>query len=295
MEHKNRRGHMVFQIDQQAEPSIVALKVENLENMVKYYKEKIGLSVIKRSDKEASLGIKSTQTILIILKEIPKINKKRRTAGLYHTAFLLPTREDLGNVLYSLIIKKVPIIGASDHGYSEAVYLEDPEGNGIEIYRDKPREEWDVKEDGRIAGITIEMDAEGVLQAKSDQPSDRFPEGTKIGHVHLSVSDLKQTEKFYSEILGLDIKERYGEQALFFAADGYHHHIGSNIWLGKNLNVPEAKDRGLDYFTLTLSSTEEVGKVEQQLSSYEVPFTKENKSLVVKDPNGIQIKIDSRR
>lgn len=281
-----------MRIHEEMKLGIVSLKVRDLEKMVNFYRERIGLGVLERSEREAVLGISQSSEPLLRLREIDTSELKRRTAGLYHTAFLLPTRKDLGNILYSLLVKKVSLQGASDHGYSEAIYLQDPEGNGIEIYRDKPHSEWDIKEDGRIEGITIEMDAEGVLGSREDLPSDRFPVGTTIGHVHLSVRNLKETERFYTSVLGLDMKSYFREQAVFFAANGYHHHIGSNNWLGEDLPLPEESDTGLEYFTVQLPNGEELAKMKSYFEENNVEWSEKEGELWITDPNGIQIKLE---
>lgn len=267
----------------------VTLKVSDLEKLSTFY-QLLGLAMLEKSEKTVRLGVQASNTTLLVLKKVPKPNIPRKTAGLFHTAFLLPDRQSLGDVLYTLLSKKLPILGASDHGYSEALYLEDPEGNGIEIYRDKPREKWDIRPDGRIAGITVEMDAEGVLASRSAQPNESFPAGTRIGHIHLSVSDLEKTEQFYTTVLGFDLKDRFGDQARFFAADGYHHHIGTNIWLGRDLPEPVAEDLGLDAYTILVESSAARSKVKNQLDQHNVLVSeKADGSIHFKDPSGISV------
>lgn len=282
----------VFSINPSAHTGAVGLKTANLDKQIEFYTEVIGLEVLALDDGQAVLGIKETETELLILRKITAPSIRQRKAGLYHTAFLLPTRKDLGNTLFALLSKKAPIIGASDHGYSEAVYLEDPEGNGIEIYRDKPQSEWDIQSDGRIAGITIEMDAEGVL-ASRDEATDKFPVGTTVGHVHLSVADLTKTEDFYREVLGMGLKDRFGSQARFFAAGNYHHHIGTNVWGGKDLSAPTEKDLGLDFFTILVPDTESLTALKENLERQGVNDMKvKDKSIVLLDPNGLTVKIE---
>ncbi len=219
-----------FQLSATAHIGRVALKVANLEKMTRFYQEVIGLQVLEQSAIQSTLGVDNT--VLLELHKVQEPLPLTPKTGLYHVAFLLPTRKDLGNALRHYLTIEAPLIGASDHGYSEAIYLNDPEGNGIEVYRDKPQSEWDIRTDGEIVGVTLEMDAEAVIAA-SDGAGDGFPAGTTVGHVHLKVADLMQTEKFYTEVLGLSLKNNFGNQAKFFAAGDYHHHIGSNIWLGK--------------------------------------------------------------
>ena len=154
----------------------------------------------------------------------------------------------MGSILYHLLTKKYGIDGASDHGYSEAIYFNDPEGNGIEIYRDKEMSTWDVRPDGKIEGVTEAMDADGVIGAMV-KIYDGIPSGSIMGHVHLTVHDLVETQQFYENVLGISLKSDFFGQAKFFAAGNYHHHIGSNMWAGKHLPTAEANQPGLAYFT----------------------------------------------
>lgn len=282
---------MPNKIDSAAHIGKVVLKVNDLKKQVQYYTNSIGLDVLHSTNEVVQLGVKKDGVVLLELRKVSSPLSKRRKAGLYHVAFLLPTRKDLGNILYALLKKQVPLVGASDHGYSEAIYLQDPEGNGIEIYIDKPMNVWDIKKDGRIAGITVEMDAKGVLAGR-DQASEKFPAGSKVGHVHLSVADLEKTRSFYTNILGMSIKDYYGNQAIFFAAGEYHHHVGTNNWLGKTIPAPEVSDLGLDYYTLIVSNMQELNKVKDNAEKFkEMVLEEQENSLMLIDPNGIKVKI----
>ncbi|OJG98548.1 glyoxalase [Enterococcus termitis] len=176
----------------------VKLNVQNLDEMTEFYTKMIGLVLLKKEDNRAFLGAQGTSEAIVILEELvdPIVNDK--TTGLYHTAFLLPTRKDLGNSLLWLLQNNIEI-GAADHGYSEAIYLSDPEGNGIEIYRDKPMTEWDIRADGEIIGVTEELDGDAVVGAADGKWLGMAP-GSRIGHVHLQVADLEETEKFYEQL-----------------------------------------------------------------------------------------------
>lgn len=283
---------MTFKIDNNLSIYSVDLNVNDLDAMTTYYKDKIGLSMLEESDNHASLGIKANSQVLVNLIKTDNGEPQIKKAGLFHTAFLVPERKDLGNILFALLQREVPIEGASDHGYSEALYMTDPEGNGIEIYRDKPREEWDIQDDGTIKGVTEQMDAEGVLASRDDHPVDLFPEGTTIGHVHLSVSDLDESQKFYIDVLGMSLKYEFGPQARFIAAGGYHHHIGMNIWMGSNLPKREQYDLGLTRFTLNVSTSEQLSALRDNLKAHSVPVEDEAETFVtVMDPNGIRVTV----
>lgn len=278
-----------FQLSATAHIGRVALKVANLEKMTRFYQEIIGLQVLEHNATQSTLGV--DDAILLELQKVQNPLPVTPKTGLYHVAFLLPSRKDLGNALRHYLTVKAPVIGASDHGYSEALYLNDPEGNGIEVYRDKPQSEWDIRADGEIVGVTLEMDAEGVLAA-SDGTWDGFPKETIVGHVHLKVADLMQTENYFTEVLGLSLKNNFGDQAKFFATGDYHHHIGSNIWLGKNVPAMTENDLGLNYFSFLVPNQAELDRLEKHWKN-RIDYTKdENGSLTVVDPNGITIKFE---
>ena len=205
---------------------------------------------------------------------------------MYHLAFLLPTFEDLGTILRHLIINNVPMIGASNHGYSNALYLDDPEGNGIEIYWDKPENEWDVREDGTIAGITEPMDADAALDV-ARTAFDGMPDGTIMGHVHLHVDDVEKAAEFYGNVMGLGLKYKFGPQAYFFASGNYHHHLGANIWKQGNLEKPDRLAPGIR--TVEWIGTEEdISFIENKLAEQNIEATKNDGALVFKDPAGIE-------
>ncbi|MEC6747838.1 VOC family protein [Marinilactibacillus sp. XAAS-LB27] len=283
-----------YKIEQTASIGSVTLKVKDLNRLSEYYQE-LGLTVIEAAEDKVSLGASGSDQPLLVLKTIQNV-VDRRAAGLFHTAFLLPSRKDLGDTLYRLLVKKVPIGGASDHGYSEAIYLQDPEGNGIEIYRDKPKSDWDIREDGRIAGITIEMDADGVIESRDQSGMvEKFPENTTIGHIHLSVIDLDETQEFYQQ-LGFDLTDQFGDQARFFSAGGYHHHIGTNIWMGKHLPKLSEEDLGLESYSVLLSSEESLEKLKQIIEIRGILVLEDaHQVLSVLDPNGIEVRFELRR
>ncbi|KPG69588.1 VOC family protein [Enterococcus sp. RIT-PI-f] len=278
-----------FQINATTHIGKVALKVANLEKMRDFYAEIIGLTVLHQSADQVDLG--TTNNVLLTLQKVSDPLPLTRKTGLFHVAFLLPTRKDLGNTLIHYIETKAPIDGASDHGYSEALYLTDPEGNGIEVYRDKPRSEWDIREDGEIVGITIEMDAQGVVDA-ADRKQSHFPEDTIVGHVHLKVADLQKTEDFYTQVLGLNLTSNFGAQAKFFAAGDYHHHIGSNIWMGQHTPAMEANDLGLAYYSFVVPDQAALSRLKAHLDEVGAAYkVATDKQISFFDPNGILIKI----
>jgi len=284
---------MTFELNQESFIGKVVLKVNNLQNMTDFYQNKIGLDTLKSSEDFAVLGIQEDDRELLEIRKVENPDPFTMKSGLFHLAFVVPTRRDLGNILYSLLaVKQVDVQGASDHGYSEAIYLADPENNGIEIYRDKPKEEWDILEDGTIKGITIQMDADGVIDSRDSVPKDKMPQGTKMGHVHLRVSNLEKSEEFYSNVLGLDLKYHFGSQALFYAAGVYHHHVGLNTWQSRGATSPTEKGLGLAYFTVKVPHEEALNEVKENIqdSHYEI-FEETETSFKVNDVNGITLQL----
>ena len=280
----------LFRIDEQTELGVVTLNVQDLNKMSNFYEETIGLDVLNRQDGSVELGTKDNNKVLLKLVQVKVTGTPTRKAGLFHTAFLLPSRKALGNVLFSYLKREIPVGGASDHGYSEAIYLQDPDNNGIEIYQDKPREDWDIQPDGTIKGITIQMDAQGVINSRDPEQVDKFPAGTIIGHVHLSAANLEATTEFYMDVLGLDLKYEYSEQARFFAAGGYHHHIGANTWAGESIPTREEEDLGLRSYTFVVPSADALEKVKANLVNLDMTFTEEAADVIsVIDPNGVKV------
>lgn len=265
----------------------VKLKVANLEVMTEFYTGMIGLVLLKQDGNTTFLGAQDSSEVILILEELSEPAVKLETTGLYHTAFLLPSRKDLGNSLLWLLQNQVEI-GAADHGYSEAIYLSDPEGNGIEIYRDKPMSEWDIREDGEIVGVTEELDGDAVVGAADGNWLGLAP-GSRIGHVHLQVADLDETETFF-EKLGFSLKSNFGRRAKFFAAGNYHHHIGANNWAGLNLPLVTENQLGLAWYTFQLPSKESFDNLVKHLGSQSIDYLEEDQEVILQDPNGMLVK-----
>lgn len=263
----------------------VKLNAQDSAQLAKFYQEAIGLTLIKEeANKYYWLGTPDQKVLL----EIEQTDKpaNRETTGLYHSAFLLPTYEDLGTILRHLVVSQVRLIGASNHGYSNAIYLDDLEGNGIEIYWDKDEAEWDIKEDGSIAGITEMMDADAALAAA--RPTfDGLPNGTTMGHVHLHVDELDASLDFYTNVLGLGLKYKYGPAALFLASGDYHHHLGANVWKRGDLTHPKEGAPGLN-FTRWTGSEEDLAYIEKELNARNYDYTKTDGIITVLDPAGLK-------
>ena len=204
---------------------------------------------------------------------------------------MLPTRADLANVLFSLKERHASLYGFADHGYSEALYLKDPEGNGIEIYADKDKEEWDIREDGRIVGYTRLLDREKLLEEKTSDKPINLAEGTKVGHIHLSIRDLGEAKDFYTNILGLDNKFELGGQAVFMASGLYHHQVAINSWDRVNMNLREDGDLGLNYFEIIVEDQEDFERINENFKANDIYTQEINTGLLAKDKQNIKLVI----
>jgi catechol 2,3-dioxygenase len=226
----------------------VGLVARNLDLLTDYYKNLLGLTVQERTPKLAKLGVNGVT--LIELEHRPDAKPDdQRTAGLYHTAFLMPTRQDHARWILHIARNRVPITGASDHGVSEAFYLDDPEGNGIEVYNDRPQDKWQ-RQDGLIVMATQQLDIEAIV--REVEPTATYPaapEGLRIGHIHLRVGDVEQAEQFYRGAVGLDLTRRRGG-ATFMSSGGYHHHVGANVWHSKGAAARDPERAGLAWFSM---------------------------------------------
>jgi catechol 2,3-dioxygenase len=200
----------------------VEINVRDVERELRFYEALLGLRKRRESNGVVDLGI-------VRLRHTPDAPARARGAsGLYHMAILVPSRPDLGRAIAHLVRARYPLEGASDHLVSEALYLSDPEGNGIEIYRDRPRDEWRWS-DGHLHMATEPMDVEGVLSSAGDSAWNGMPDGTVMGHVHLQVRDVAPAEAFYRDAVGFDVTTHY-PSAAFLSAGRYHHHLAVNTW-----------------------------------------------------------------
>ncbi|AEO05648.1 VOC family protein [Listeria monocytogenes] len=264
----------------------VVLNVGHLKEMAGFYQEVIGLKLLEENERMVRLGVSGSDEALLVLKKIDNaVVPEVPRIGLFHTAFLLPTRESLADVLLHLAKSGYPIDGAGDHAYSEALYLHDIEGNGIEIYADRPKAEWMRDGDGNLPMVTEQVDVDSLLQIATDEPFTGMPNGTIIGHVHLQVADADKAEQFYKEALGMKLTPAI-PSARFFAAGDYHHHIGSNVWAGRNLELLQENETGLAWFTIITPDKDAIiTTLEEQ--GYDVK--RFESTISVTDSNGIKI------
>ena len=246
---------MVYEYNSKIYLAEVALNVKDLESQTAFYHQLLGLEILSQSEGETLLG--AGDKALVKLIKTDDTSNPKQSYGLYHMALLLPTREDLANVFKHLLDLKIPLVGGADHGYSEAIYLEDLEGNGIELYRDKPVTVWDIREDGRIIGVTEELSAQDIYQLGKGIEPFAIASGTRMGHVHLSVKNSREASVFYQESLGLEDKFTI-PHASWIASGDYHHHLAVNEWGGKNLVRRENGLTGLAYYVVEVENKEEL-------------------------------------
>lgn len=262
----------------------VQLFVADLEKQVAFYNKALGFRLLSRAAGQVVLG--AGQRRLVVLNEKPGARAVRGTTGLYHFAVLLPDRKSLARLLYHLAETNTDVQGASDHGVSEALYLSDPEGNGIELYCDRRRREWPVDDIGRLQMGTDELDIDDlVLQLKDGvEPWVGLPDGTRIGHVHLHVSNLAEAEKFYTHVLGFQLKQRYGSGAIFVSAGDYHHHVGLNTWAGVGAPPPPPDAAGLRWFEILLPDQAAFDALLDRLKAAGAAVEAQEGSVLTQDP-----------
>ena len=267
----------------------VSLQVSDLSRSLEYYTSIIGLRELRSGASSAVLGLQGDDTPLVELHERRGARAVPRTGllGLYHFAILYPHRESLGRFLGHLAALGVPA-AMSDHLVSEAIYLQDPDNLGIEVYADRPRSSWKA-ENGQLAMATMPLDARDLLRAGGSDPFIGAPAGTTIGHVHLHVGDIPGAERFYHAALGLDKMVWSYPGALFLAAGGYHHHLGTNTWAR---NAPSAgeDDAKLLAWELVVPSAADVDAASESLATV-TDVTREKDALIVADPWGTRLRL----
>jgi catechol 2,3-dioxygenase len=262
-------------MDPRAHIDSVELRVADLERARRFYEEALGLERVG----EDPLALGAGGRPLVVLRRAERGNPAPpTTTGLFHVAIRHPTRPGLASALRRLAAAGVRLTGASDHGVSEALYLNDPDRNGIEIYWDRPKERWPMSPDGGVDMFTAPLDLDSLI-AEADG-ADPVDPGTDVGHVHLRVSDVERSIGFYRDELGMALRARMGNEAGFLAAGDYHHHVGVNSWQSRGGGPPPPGSAGLERFTIALPSRAALDEAVVRVGSSEPS-----------DPDGIAIRL----
>ncbi|MFC7200890.1 VOC family protein [Halospeciosus flavus] len=302
----NDESNDSFALSDRARIGRVALRVAALDDVLPFYRDVVGLSPLGQGTDSRStratrgdtvdLGVErgdeTADETLLVLRETPDVPARGPAeAGLFHLAIRVPDRAALGAVLRRAREHDVAPTGASDHLVSEALYFRDPAGNGVEVYRDRPREAWPRTDDGRVEMDTRPLDLDDLRRtAEGGESADEtLPGGTDVGHVHLEVTDLDRAESFYGDALGLRVRDRFGDAACFLAAGDYHHHVGLNTWNGRS--EPSGEHLGLDWFEFVLPDAETLGTVRDRLRDGGYSVESVGDAVETVDPDQIRVRL----
>lgn len=267
---------------------LVELKVADLQRSLEYYKNTIGFKVLEQQEDKIFLTADGKTALLSIEQPTDIMPTQQKTTGLYHFALLLPTRADLGAILRHFAESNIRI-GAGDHLVSEALYLNDPDGNGIEIYSDRPDSEW--KWDGEFVEMaTLQIDAQSILAEGASTPWNGLPAETVMGHIHLHVAELDKTKEFY-QALGFEVLTPNYPGALFMGSGKYHHHIGLNTWAGVGAPPTPENVVGLKAFSVVYPSDDALQAAISNVKEFGSETVEENGTVIVKDPSQNKIKL----
>ncbi|MDR9744167.1 VOC family protein [Paenibacillus taichungensis] len=270
----------------------VSLRISNLDRSIQFYTEVVGLKLLERSDKVATLTADGKQSLLRLEQLTDAVTMPvRSTSGLYHFAILLPDRKSLGLALRNLAESGIEI-GQGDHLVSEAFYISDPDQNGIEIYADRARDTWKRDSENNYIMSSDPVDVDSLFALAANESWQGLPAGTVIGHVHFHVRSLEESRRFYTGVLGFDIVGNFANMsALFVSAGGYHHHIGLNIWAGTGAPVNPANATGIDYFTIIYDGKEQLEQALEQLRQSNTSIEQQGKDWFTVDPQNIRIRL----
>ena len=269
---------------------MVTLRVRDLDKVTDYYRDALGLTVMQRSATSARLGSGGV-TLLDLERREGAAREARNAAGLYHTAFLMPTRKDLARWLVHAAINKVPLSGFADHRVSESIYLDDPEGNGIEIYADRDPALWQWSA-GTVTMGTDQLDIDDLVSLTNTRVSDypKAPDGMRIGHMHLRVGDLGEANGFYRATIGFDpTRERQG--AAFLSSGRYHHHLGLNVWQSAGAGRRDDAATGLAWFSLEIEKPDLFAAQEERLRKAGAQIAAVPGGIEVGDPWGTRVRL----
>jgi catechol 2,3-dioxygenase len=265
----------------------VHLTVTDLDRSIRFYEDSIGLRVQHRAGDTVTLGTGSEPALVLV--EEPSATRAGRHTGLYHVALLYPSRLELARVTRRLAELRTPVEGASDHHTHEALYLPDPDGNGLELAADRPRDQWPKQGELNWNGRPDPLDVHALLELVADEPvQERAGDGLVVGHLHMHVRDVDEAVAFYRDVLGLDEMMRI-PTAAFMAAGGYHHHLGLNTWRGEGIPPAPATAVGLRHWTIELPTEADVATVAARASAAGARSEQRADGLLLTDPSGIPV------
>ncbi|WP_341954371.1 VOC family protein [Microbacterium sp. LWH13-1.2] len=262
--------------------------MRDLDAMTGYYQQAVTLDILDQSGATATLG-RAGEPIMRLRQEKDLPTADPRAAGLYHTAILFQDESRLAAALLS-VAQRAPqtFTGSADHLVSEAFYFTDPEGNGLELYHDRPREQWQVAPDGSVHMDSLALDPNQFLRRWLAPDAVDAGQTATIGHVHLQVGDIPTARRFYSDILGFDVTAALGDSALFVSAGGYHHHIGMNTWQSAGAG-PRAASLGLGDVRVSVPTRSDIDELADRLSFHSIPSEDDGRTLRLSDPWGTRL------
>ncbi len=273
----------------------VHLTVADLGRSVDWYQSALGLQLHARDDDAATAELGDGDQTVLVLAEERGARPAGRHSGLYHYALLYPSREDLARAVVRLMHTRAPVQGASDHGTHEAIYLADPDGNGIELAADRPRDRWPSPEEEFGRGGPAPLDIEDLLRTVQGEPlAERVGTGLRVGHVHLHVGSIDDGLAFYRDVIGFDVWARI-PTAAFVSAGGYHHHLGFNVWRGEGAPPAPEHAIGMRHWTVELDTPEQVSEVRARVQAAGLPIEAYDDAFAVRDPSGNLLRIEVAR
>jgi catechol 2,3-dioxygenase len=273
----------------------VRLRVADIDALSEFYERVVGLRSVERDGDVARLGPEGGEPLIELLSAPTASPAPSFSTGLFHLAILVPDRPELARSLKRAIEHGWRLTGASDHLVSEALYLRDPEGNGIEIYRDRPRDQWGHADNGELRMATLPLDLDGVMDelGQDGEASNGMPPAATMGHVHLQVAGIPAAEAFYNGALGLDVTVRSYPGALFLSAGGYHHHLGLNTWQSEGAPAPPEGALGLDRYELVLPDGPERDAAAARVGGTGDPV-RLGEGVLATDPSGNRVLLTTR-
>ena len=266
----------------------ITLRVTDLDQSLGFYRDLLGLTELERTGETVALGARGHAPLIKLQARPGTVRRPDGMIGLYHFALLLPTRRELGMTLLRLFQERWPFTGFADHGVSEAAYLSDPDNNGIELYADRPREDWPYQ-NGQLAMTTLTLNVNSLIRSAEGEEWNGLHPRTTVGHLHLHVADLAKAEEFWAGVIGFDVTTRNYPGALFLSAGGYHHHLGLNTWLKTRGHDPNAA--GLTGFELLVPNEEARTDIADRARAAGYSVTRAGDLSVVVDPDGMPVSL----